>query len=99
MILAVSTLGVIAVTVVATLVLMLLLITVLLITKEKLSPSGPVKILINDERELEVSSGGTLLTTLSKEGIFLQSARGGEGTCVESAWIVLEGGRAATATD
>ena len=99
MILAVSTLGVIAVTVVATLVLMLLLISILLVTKEKLSPSGPVKILINGERELEVSSGGTLLTTLSNEKIFLPSACGGGGTCVECDCIVLEGGGEAIATE
>src|SRR5690625_6957399 len=78
---------------------MLLLITVLLITKEKLSPTRTDKILIKDERELEVSSGGTLLTTLSNEGIFLPSACGGGGTCVECDCIVLEGGGEAIATE
>src|SRR5699024_8174271 len=99
MILAVSTLGVITVTVVATLILMLLLIAILLFTKEKLSPSGPVKITINGERELEVSSGGTLLTTLANEKIFLPSACGGGGTCVQCDCIVLEGGGEALPTE
>lgn len=99
MILAVSTLGVITVTVVATLILMLLLIAVLLFTKEKLSPSGPVKILINGERELEVSSGDTLLTTLANEKIFLPSACGGGGTCIQCDCIVLEGGGEALPTE
>lgn len=99
MILAVSTLGVITVTVVATLILMLLLIAILLFTKEKLSPSGPVKILINGERELEVGSGNTLLTTLANEKIFLPSACGGGGTCVQCDCIVLEGGGEALPTE
>ena len=40
------------------------LVAMLLGVKSKLLPSGPVKILINDEKEIEVSSGSTLLTTL-----------------------------------
>lgn len=99
MILAVSTLGVITVTVVATLILMMLLIALLLFTKEKLSPSGPVTITINGEREIEVSSGGTLLSTLGNEKIFLPSACGGGGTCVQCDCIVLDGGGEAIATE
>ena len=47
------------------LVVSLLLILVLLFVKEKLAPSGPVKIKINGEKEIEVASGDSLLTTLS----------------------------------
>ena len=64
MILAAGTTGTILATVVAFLVTSLLLISVLLFVKQKLSPSGPVKILINGEREIEVASGATLLSTL-----------------------------------
>ena len=76
MFLAVSTLGVIVVTVIAFLVLTLLLVSLLLFTKQKLSPSGPVKITINDEKVIEVESGGTLLSTLGNQKIFLPSACG-----------------------
>jgi Na+-transporting NADH:ubiquinone oxidoreductase subunit F len=45
-------------------------------------PSGQVKIDINDgEKELEVEAGGTLLSTLGENKIFLPSACGGGGTC------------------
>ncbi len=57
MILAAGTTGTILATVVAFLVTSLLLISVLLFVKQKLSPSGPVRIVINGEREIEVASG------------------------------------------
>ena len=78
MILAAGTTGTILATVVAFLVTSLLLISVLLFVKQKLSPSGPVKILINGEREIEVASGDTLLSTLGGNKIFLPSACGVE---------------------
>lgn len=99
MFLAVSTLGVILVTVIAFLVLTLLLVALLLFTKQKLSPSGPVKITINDEKVIEVESGGTLLSTLGSEKIFLPSACGGGGTCIQCECHVLEGGGAALPTE
>tara|TARA_R110000851_G_scaffold157058_2_gene299784 strand:+ start:74769 stop:76079 length:1311 start_codon:yes stop_codon:yes gene_type:complete len=99
MFLAASTLGVIIATVVAFLVLTLLLVALLLFTKQKLSPSGPVTITINDEKELEVESGGTLLSTLSGKKIFLPSACGGGGTCIQCECHVLEGGGEALPTE
>jgi len=99
MFLVVSTLGVIVATVVAFLVLILVLVALLLFTKEKLSPSGPVKIKINDEREIEVASGSTLLSTLGNEKIFLPSACGGGGTCIQCECHVLEGGGEALPTE
>ncbi len=99
MFLAVSTLGVIIATVVAFLVLTLLLVALLLFTKQKLSPSGPVKITINDEKVIEVASGGTLLSTLGNEKIFLPSACGGGGTCIQCECHVLEGGGEALPTE
>ena len=99
MFLAVSTLGVIVVTVIAFLVLTLLLVSLLLFTKQKLSPSGPVKITINDEKVIEVESGGTLLSTLGNEKIFLPSACGGGGTCIQCECHVLSGGGEALPTE
>ena len=99
MILAASTLGTILATVAAFLVVTLLLVTLLLFVKQKLSPSGPVKIMINGEREIEVSSGDSLLTTLGAEKIFLPSACGGGGTCIQCECHVLEGGGEALPTE
>ena len=64
----------------------------LLGVKAKLLPSGPVKILINEEKEIEVNSGSTLLSTLGDNKVFLPSACGGGGTCVQCKCIVSEGG-------
>lgn len=69
-----------------------LLVVLLLSAKAKLAPSGPVKILINGEREIEVESGSTLLTTLGANKIFLPSACGGGGTCAMCKCQVEEGG-------
>src|SRR6056300_336977 len=69
-----------------------LLVGMLLGVKAKLVPSGPVKLLVNGENEVEVSSGDTLLSTLSNNKIFLPSACGGGGTCIQCKCIINEGG-------
>ena len=92
MILAASTGGTIVATVSAFLILTLILVGILLFAKEKLSPSGPVKIKINGGDEIEVSSGNSLLSTLGNNKIFLPSACGGGGTCVQCKCQVMEGG-------
>ncbi len=74
------------------LTLILLLVVILLSAKAKLSPSGPVKINVNGESDLEVGSGSTLLSTLSDNKLFLPSACGGGGTCVQCKCIVKDGG-------
>ncbi|GAB6278123.1 MAG: NADH:ubiquinone reductase (Na(+)-transporting) subunit F [Lentimicrobium sp.] len=74
------------------LAVVLFLVAILLFAKTKLSPSGPVKIRINDEKEIEVSSGSTLLSTLASEKLFLPSACGGQGTCGMCKCQVLKGG-------
>jgi len=84
--------GTIAITVAAFLTLILALVALLLFTKEKLAPSGPVKILLNGEREIEVASGDSLLTTLGNQKIFLPSACGGGGSCIQCECHVLAGG-------
>ncbi len=99
MFLAASTGGVIAATVVAFLVLTLVLVGLLLFAKEKLSPSGPVKITINGEKEIEVDSGSSLLSTLGEKKVFLPSACGGGGTCIQCECHVLSGGGEALPTE
>jgi Na+-transporting NADH:ubiquinone oxidoreductase subunit F len=74
------------------LVLTLLLVGILLFAKSKLSPSGKIKILINGEKEIEVDGGNSLLSTLGEHGIFLPSACGGGGTCVQCTCQVSKGG-------
>jgi len=83
----------IGITIAAFLVVILVLVGMLLFVKAKLSPSGKITIDINDgERVIEVDGGGTLLGTLGSNGIFLPSACGGGGTCVQCTCHVLEGG-------
>ena len=70
----------------------LLLVIVLLVAKSKLVPSGNVKLTINGEKEAEVPIGGTLLSTLQGENIYLSSACGGSGSCGQCRCRVVEGG-------
>jgi Na+-transporting NADH:ubiquinone oxidoreductase subunit F len=74
------------------LLIILVLVGVLLFAKSKLMPAGKVKITINGQKEIEVDGGSSLLTTLSNEGIFLPSACGGGGTCVQCTCQVTSGG-------
>ncbi|MHC1703043.1 MAG: NADH:ubiquinone reductase (Na(+)-transporting) subunit F [Tenuifilaceae bacterium] len=74
------------------LVVIVFLVTMLLYAKAKLAPSGPVTLKINDDIEMSVDSGSTILTTLSNEKIFLPSACGGGGTCGMCKCQVLVGG-------
>ena len=70
----------------------LLLVSIILFAKAKLSPSGKVKVTLNGEKTLEVDAGGTVLSTLSNNGVFLPSACGGGGTCVQCVCQVHSGG-------
>ena len=65
-----------------------LLVGMLLGVKAKLIPSGPVTLMVNGENEVEVSSGGTLLSTLGNNKIFLPSACGGGGTCIQCKCVI-----------
>jgi Na+-transporting NADH:ubiquinone oxidoreductase subunit F len=82
----------IIITIIVFLVITMLLVSVLLYAKAKLSPSGPVVININGEKDIEVESGSTLLTTLSNNKLFLPSACGGGGTCAMCKCQILSGG-------
>ena len=99
MVLAAGTLGTVIATVTAFMVVTILLVALLLFVKQKLSPSGPVKIKINGEKEIEVGSGGSLLSTLGNAKIFLPSACGGGGTCIQCECHVLSGGGEALPTE
>ncbi|WNW01437.1 NADH:ubiquinone reductase (Na(+)-transporting) subunit F [Tenacibaculum sp. HL-MS23] len=97
--LEVSTGGTVAVTVISFLIILLILVGLLLFVKQKLAPSGPVKITINGDKTIEVASGGTLLSTLGNEKIFLPSACGGGGSCVQCECHVNSGGGEALPTE
>lgn len=79
--------------VVVFLIIVLLLVALLLFIKAKLTPSGTVKININNgSKEIEVTPGGNLLNTLAEQKIFLPSACGGKGNCGQCKCRVTEGG-------
>ena len=81
------------VSVLACLILILLLVALLLFVKAKLTPSGTVKIDINDGKKVvDVPQGGSLLATLADQKIFLPSACGGKGSCGQCKCRVTEGG-------
>lgn len=84
---------IITISVIAFLVVTLILVGLLLFAKAKLTPSGTVKININNgSKVLEVTPGGSLLSTLGNEKIFLPSACGGKGSCGQCKCRVLQGG-------
>jgi Na+-transporting NADH:ubiquinone oxidoreductase subunit F len=91
MVLAVTTLGTLLYSIIVFLLIIMLLVIMLLFARDKLSPKGDVTLHIND-RELVVSPGSNLLTTLSGSGIFLPSACGGGGTCGMCRCQLIEGG-------
>ncbi|MDR2911556.1 MAG: NADH:ubiquinone reductase (Na(+)-transporting) subunit F [Bacteroidales bacterium] len=71
----------------------ILLVAILLYAKKKLTPSGTVKVNINDAYlEMETEPGSSLLTTLGNSKILLPSACGGGGTCGLCRCKVEEGG-------
>nr|WP_321356119.1 NADH:ubiquinone reductase (Na(+)-transporting) subunit F [uncultured Draconibacterium sp.] len=71
----------------------ILLVAILLFAKKKLTPSGSVKLSINEgDLEIETEPGNTLLSTLGNNKILLPSACGGGGTCAMCRCQVVEGG-------
>ena len=70
----------------------ILLVVILLVAKKYLVPSGKATITINNDKQIEVETGSSLLSTLSNEKIFLPSACGGGGSCAQCRCQVLEGG-------
>jgi Na+-transporting NADH:ubiquinone oxidoreductase subunit F len=70
----------------------LALVMIIQFAKDKLVPAGNVKLLINEERELEVPVGGKLLQTLAACGLYVPSACGGGGSCAQCRVKIFEGG-------
>ncbi len=99
MILGLSIAGTVIISVAVFVLVMLLLVVLLLYARLKLTPQGDVTIKINSDRDLVVSPGSNLLTTLSGNDIFLPSACGGGGTCGMCKCQVLDGGGAILSTE
>jgi Na+-transporting NADH:ubiquinone oxidoreductase subunit F len=70
----------------------LVLVGALLFAKAKLIPSGNVEMSVNNEKTFKVPLGGTVLSTLQSNGIFLSSACGGSGSCGQCRCQIPEGG-------
>ena len=72
----------------------LVLVLIINFAESKLLPQGEMTITVNDEedKKFKVSSGGTLLSALANETIYLPSACGGGGTCAMCKCQVLTGG-------
>ncbi len=87
-----GTTSIILTSVVVFLIAVLVPVTILVIVRKKLTPQGKVKININNEKNIEVEPGSSLLATLANEQIFLPSACGGGGNCGMCKCQVLEGG-------
>ena len=74
--------------------IILFLVLLLSIAEKNLLPQGDAKIIINgdEDKSPTVKPGGSLLSSLSNENIFIPSACGGGGTCSQCKCQVLEGG-------
>ena len=72
----------------------LFLVVILNVAQAYLLPQGEVAITINDDvaNEIKIHPGGTLLSALASQNIFLPSACGGGGTCAICLCQVFEGG-------
>lgn len=79
--------------------IVLVLVFVILAARSKLVAGGSVQITINDDKELQVPTGGKLMNALADVGIFVPSACGGGGTCGQCTVRVLEGGGAILPTE
>ncbi len=91
MLLEIGNFGIIGLSIAIFFIVMLLLVALLLYARAKLVPSGPVKIVINNDKELVADSGSTLLNTLAQNSIYLPSACGGGGTCAMCKCQVFSG--------
>ena len=74
------------------LAIILILVAILLTAKRYLTPSGKVKVTINGKDTIEVNQGGTILSTMAENNIYLPSACGGKGSCGQCKVQVPEGG-------
>ena len=65
------------------LAIILILVVILLVAKKYLTPEGEVTLTLNGKKQIKVAQGGSLLSTLSENGIYLPSACGGKGSCAQ----------------
>jgi|TARA_B110000196_G_scaffold1186_1_gene1088 Na+-transporting NADH:ubiquinone oxidoreductase subunit F len=72
----------------------LVLVLIINFAESKLLPQGEMTITVNGEedKKFKVRPGGTLLSALANETIYLPSACGGGGTCAMCKCQVLDGG-------
>ena len=70
------------------------LVFIILGARSRLVSTGAVNIVVNDDKDhaIKTSAGSSLLSTLAGQGIFVPSACGGGGTCLQCKVNVLEGG-------
>ena len=80
---------------------MLALVYLLSVAEKRLLPQGDVKILINgdEDKSPTIKPGGTLLSALATQNVFLPSACGGGGTCAMCLCQVNSGGGQILATE
>ena len=74
------------------LTIILVLVVLLLLLRAKLVPQGNVTITVNNDKQLTVPTGNSLISTLAGQGIHLPSACGGKGSCGQCRCQVLKGG-------
>ncbi len=68
------------------------LVAIILAARAGLVPAGDVKLIINDEKTIEIGVGGKLLAALISNKIFLSAACGGKGSCGQCRVKIFEGG-------
>ena len=72
--------------------IVLFLVFFILFARSLLVSSGNVKVLINNEKTIEIPTGGKLLGGLADAGLFIPSACGGGGSCAQCRVKIFEGG-------
>ena len=70
----------------------LLLVAVLLVAKKFMVKTGDVNININNDTDIAVAAGSSLLSSLATKDVFLPSACGGKGSCGQCRVQVMSGG-------
>ncbi len=80
-------------------VIVLALVAIILAARAKLVSSGDVNIEINGEKTLTVPAGGKLMQTLAAADLFLPSACGGGGSCLQCSCVIEDGGGALLPTE
>ena len=71
----------------------------ILAARSKLVETGSVHMLVNGDKDFEVSAGVKLLVALSGTGLYLPAGCGGKGTCGQCRVKVLHGGGALLPTE